>query len=692
MQETPLSLWTVKNFPYNKHITHPICSKPKNKHKRYINIDCAFDIETTTHSCTSQDTCRKFLSGNCPRQECPHWVNPLSYMYVWQFCIHDDICIGRTWEELEEFLSTLRTKMELDKRKKLVVYVHNLPFEFQFLKSIFPMTDVFARQERQPIKATMLDVFEFRCSYKLSNMSLEKFCKNTPGVIHKKAVGNLDYDIIRTPSTPLTDAEITYIAHDVIGLCECIRARMGEYNLAEIPLTSTGYVRNDCRKAFHRNRKNRTNFRRKALTVPQYKLARACLRGGDTHANSELAGEIWSDVSSYDIKSSYPYVLMTEMFPGKFIEASPRNLNKYKYPEYSFMGYFRFTNIYCTSECNNPYIDVAHCKIKRNYTNDNGRILAAEEIQIPLTNVDYEIIKQTYHYDTCECKDFYVAKNEYLEPEIRETIMEYFRQKTILDGIEEMKYEYLKSKNRLNAIYGMMVTDILQDEVIYKNGAWSSSPITDYESAIEKYYSNQNSFLSYQVGVWTTAYARRNLRRMLETVGGDVLYGDTDSIKYIGDHTAEFEAENARILETIRKAPIPPQLKHNGKWVRMGMWEEESPYSAFITWGSKRYAFIKKGKDYIETTVSGLSKDAGIEYFKRHPLSDFRPGVCIYPSGRLSASYCDTPIGELTVNGETFTAGTYVSLIPTTYCMGITDEYTEILGLTYYDIHDKIKV
>ena len=46
--------------------------------------------------------------------------------------------------------------------------------------------------------------------------------------------------------------------------------------------------------------------------------------------------------------------------------------------------------------------------------------------------------------------------------------MEYYEAKTKLKNVPGKEYEYLKGKNKLNGIFGMGVTDILPDEVLFQ--------------------------------------------------------------------------------------------------------------------------------------------------------------------------------------------------------------------------------
>ena len=113
---------------------------PAGKKRHYIGITTAFDIETTLLDDIEQ-----------------------SVMYIWQWQFGEDVTvIGRTWKE---FLDTQKRVQEsLPEGYWLVVYVHNLSYEFQYLKGIYQFSpeDVFAIASRKVIKCDMHGCFEFR--------------------------------------------------------------------------------------------------------------------------------------------------------------------------------------------------------------------------------------------------------------------------------------------------------------------------------------------------------------------------------------------------------------------------------------------------------------------------------------------------------------------------------------------------
>lgn len=130
----------------------------------------------------------------------------------------------------------------------LFVYVHNLSYEFQFLRKWFEWQRVFSIDLRKPIYAITTGNIEFRCSYLLSGYSLAKLGEQLMKYKCAKAVGDLDYQQIRHSETPLTDAEIHYCINDIKVVMCYIQERIEESKgITHIPITKTGFVRKYCR-------------------------------------------------------------------------------------------------------------------------------------------------------------------------------------------------------------------------------------------------------------------------------------------------------------------------------------------------------------------------------------------------------------------------------------------------------------
>lgn len=634
------------------------------KHKMYQRHPMTFDIETS----------------KIPTDDEGHYQ---AFMYIWQVCIEGNVVFGRRWEELQEFMKKVVNAYKLSEEERVVVYVHNLSFEFQFIQDYFKFTDVFAMASRSILTAKTAHL-EFRCSYKLSNMSLAKFIENTPNTLHYKGVDDLDYATVRTPDTDLTEVEYGYCFNDVKGLYECVMELLKEDNIATIPLTSTGYVRRDCRNAMNKNKNNRKMFLRSRLTLLQYKLLRECFRGGNTASDRYLTNLILKIVGSYDLSSSYPFQMIAREYPlGKWnygIIPDIKTLEEYN-SKYCTIARYSFKNIRLRDEKPIPYIPQSKClALGDDREIYNGRILHADLLTISMTNIDFDIVKEQYEYDELAVEEFHYSRKGLLPKELRDTIMYYFEKKSKLKGDEEHYYEYMKSKNKLNSIYGMTVTNILNTEIEYHDGEYTEKKMTEEEmqEALDKYYKNHRSFLNYSWGVFVTAYARRELEDGLNIAGLDTIYCDTDSVKFIGDHDKEFEAYNEILNKECEEKGIRNYTEVNGKRFYMGIFDKEKGYDEFITLGAKKYAFLQNGK--LGITVSGLSKKKGAEELeKKGGLRRFQRNEVFYNSGRTIAQYNSAKIHDITVDGCTFSTASNLAIVDTTYTLGITDTMLDII-------------
>ena len=194
---------------WNKYDGHKgdICGK----RKKFDNTIYAFDIETTSYLILNgkQIPAIDYLKLSDKEQKD---AIKCATMYIWQFSINDIVYYGRSWDELKLFLKRLDENVP----ERKFVFVHNLSFEFQFLKSQFHFEEVTARKSHKTMTALMRDYnILFKCSYIMSNCAL-KYLPDLFNLPVEKMVGDLDYSLIRTSQTDLTDEEMKYCENDCL--------------------------------------------------------------------------------------------------------------------------------------------------------------------------------------------------------------------------------------------------------------------------------------------------------------------------------------------------------------------------------------------------------------------------------------------------------------------------------------------
>lgn len=698
--EDVIETYNIHDFPYENLNTKALICKHKKKPKYLVYTFATFDIETTTID-NGIDT-------------------PYGFMYHWQMDVGGYVVTGRRWEEWVTFMLKLVEIFKTDETRNFIVYIHNEAFEFQFIRDFlnahFNGFQVFASQRRKPIYVTTGNGIQFRCSYKLTNMSLEKAVENELGVVHCKAAGDLDYRIIRTADTPLGDTEYGYCVSDVVSLYELIERRLinERDNLESIPMTSTGYVRRDCRNSCRKDEDYREEFLKQEMTESVYKLLMEAGRGGNTHANRYMSGRIWHGVDSFDVASSYPAQMFLRKFPvSKFTpygEIESMTELDGLLSEYACLFRVIFTGLEVRDNIGMPYVAISKATAhSKHVTLDNGRVLSVINredrendrgyLALTLTDVDFQIIKEQYTWDEMSISDFHIATYGYLPEALLSQVMAYFNAKTELkDKIKEaeergdeeeaanLAYLYAKSKNRLNGIFGMCYTNPVHNVIsINEDGEWIEEA-PEIADALKKYWKSRNSFLVYAWGVWITAWARRHLEDLFNALGQDkTIYGDTDSGKAVDVDIAKIDALNAKVMALADKRGA--YCDYNGKRYYMGIYEHENkvPIAKFKTLGAKKYVYEdEKG---LHVTISGVSKKLGAK--ELGSIDNFVPGFIFKDAGGLTLYYNDAEQGihKITVDGCTMTTASNIGMVDSTYEIGITREYAELIGYNiYYDI------
>ena len=655
--------YNVDDFPYHKLRYNDYYRGRKGVY--YYDTFMVFDIETTSTLYEEEH---------------------IGYMYIWQACIGDSAgnwhyaVHGRTWYEFFTFLQEVQKHIELTDERQMVCYVFNLSYEYQFIRNLLFPYSTFATDKRKVLKCNTPGI-EWRCAYKLSNMSLDKFCKYT-NAKHKKATEYFDYAKLRTPDTPLTELELWYTFCDVVGLYEGICKMLEEDNLATIPLTSTGYVRRDCRNAMKSNPRNWEWFKKCAMTPEVYKLITEAMRGGDTHANRRYAGQILEDVENWDFSSSYPFCMCCKYYPlTRFTPIAKLGDGDLGYYLDNKCCLFRvhFKNLNVKAHVTNPYISFAKCYdyVSRETSLFNGRVLHASCIGMTVCELDFDIIEREYTWDEIAISDMHIANRGKLPQEIVDQIIHYYEHKTSLKGVDD--YLYAKDKNKLNGIFGMACTNPIHSTYyINSEGEWDIEK-PDLEKELKRYSTNRNNFLPYVIGLYTTAHARHNLRDMIHIAGIGNVYNDTDSTKIWGVDVRDKVLEYNEKVKALAEEAGAYAIDRKGITHYMGVAEQEESYDYFRTWGAKKYAYIQNGK--LHLTLAGVDKKKGAAQLKT--LSDFRLGKVFLPDcGRRTVRYNDWNEARLiTVDGCTFLTAAGVHMENGTYELGVNDEFTEHLEL-----------
>ncbi len=674
--------------------------------KKVDNTIYTFDIETTSYLILDGKVIPaiKYLELTEEEQIRAEYR---SFMYIWQFGINDTIYYGRTWEELRAFL----IRLDYYNSAKKIVFIHNLAFEFQYLKSVFRFKNVIARKKHKVMRCEMEDYnIELHCSYMMSNCALKLLPKVFMLPVEKK-VGDLDYTLMRTPATELTEKELGYCEYDCLVVYEYIKRELETYGRVDkIPITSTGHVRRELKERISKDWDYKNKVKKSININPHiYNLLQDAFAGGYTHANYIYANEILKNIESWDFTSSYPYILVSHQFPStEFRECNIKSASQ-MLKRFAYIIVVEFTNI--KSKYFNNFISASKCKNIYNAVYDNGRIIQAEKITMTLTDIDFYFLLDTYKYDSYEIKESYYSVYDYLPKQFIEFVLEKYVNKTAYKNVEGMEVEYAKEKNKFNALYGMSVTNMIRDEVIYDNEKDWYERVLENKEILEKLNEEKKkAFLSFAYGVWVTAYARSNLLKNVIQLDDKIVYCDTDSMKLKeGYDKSVIEKYNNFVIKKLKHVSKILDIQFErfspkdskGERHTLGVFDNDGKYEEFITQGAKKYAYTKwidkkKLKDdmnvqevkgdkvkVLEITVAGVPKTGALglknlSEFKDDFVFDFKytnKNLLMYCENQEKCCIIDYKGKEYQVTDKTGCC-----IVPTTYVLGKALEYADLIS------------
>lgn len=674
-------VYTIQTFPYQEFAES---IKLKNKSIRsktfYFDSINTFDTETTTYQDHGQDK---------------------GFMYIWGFCLNGYLVYGNYGSELADFLYKIKQFLGIDEKRKFIIYCHNYAFDWQFTNQFitrrlgFPK--IFATDPRRILKCSW-DGIEFRCSYKLTNMSLDKFTKFEIGCTRQKLVGELDYKKFRTPANFNYDnREWAYFLGDLLSLADGLECKMKNEgdNLLTIPLTSTGYIRNYLRDCCFSDHEYKRWFRKLGMSEKVYNMTKLELKGGDTHENRFYQNILMDDdnIRSFDYKSHYPFAIV--MFGGypvsKFCNYGiPDSLEEFEslLRRRCCLFFVTFENI--RIKAYNPISCISISKIINKVSVDivdNGRLISGTGITLCCNELDWEDIVDNYEFDKFIIRDLQVAKKGYLPKVYRDAVFNLFLEKCKLEEKkkknQEFAYLYSKYKNKLNSTYGCFLTDICHNDITfnYETLEWESE-VKDVQEQLDKYFSNYNSFLFYPQGAYVTSFSRLRLHRLIKCCNKP-FYWDTDSCKGSEWDFEKLEQLNNETKEALEREGYVADI--NGKKFYLGIAEEEPPMLRFKGMGAKKYAYeTMDGK--LHTTIAGVNKSKGAKELEaKGGLEAFNDGFKFIEAGSICAKYNDEPIHIECINGEEFEVASNIALVPTTYTLSRPDDYLKRANFTIYE-------
>lgn len=536
----------------------------------------------------------------------------------------------REWDKLKYHLNSINKTNTC----KTLIFVHNLAFEGDFLlKNIAPVKQFCSNSNHHFISMQLenLDNIEFRCSYSMSGMSLRDL-----GYIVGLEKLEDDYKNYK-PKDKIPESSKQYCQRDCDIVAKYVAKVIKEYRrLESIPFTKTGRVRKMLRDFYAQTEDKETEW---DLYPDEdvYELITDAFMGGVTTSNPKYTGVKLSNVHSYDKKSSYPSVMLIEKYPSIMKHKKYDTITDYKKHKH-FIIKIKLHNLKSKYEWG--WLSVSKCHIDTDKLQAevfNGKIIEIKDewITTTVTDVDFQNIMNTYTFDAYEIIDGCISDEHDKLPTCYIKVLEHYS-KAKYDAKEEWNkdksddnYEKMqRAKGDFNSIYGMCVQKICQEDFnIDEFGVWTR---------VDKPYKKTKRHLkrNFIYGVYITAYARKSLLDgIINNCEGNFVYCDTDSIKFIGKN------------EFVDNTPELVEYRDNKSIYGLGKFEYEGTYDEFITYGAKKYCFVKDGK--CEYVVAGLPKGTKID------IDDFKLNTYFKDCKLASVYLCDSADAlKVTMDGE----------------------------------------
>lgn len=602
-----------------------------------------------------------------------------AFVYHVQICINGQYIYFRDLQLIVPFFIALCAQVKRLKEGKkqpvLIIWIANLAHEYAFFKrelTQIGISDLFAKSARQPLKIVLQNCIELRECLGLFGSSLKKVAKMYTTT--QKLDGDLDYTLIRTPSTHLTEQEKAYCKNDVVILDELSEVAFQKFTdqQLKIPMTNTGILRQKCKRAIH-NIKAEYAANEKMMPAEEYDyyiMRRYMYAGGLSGTHPLYVGKKIDKAKCADITSDYPAQMCHQMFPsGQMKECKPTLIGRYK-------RQFRIILFTCDMHTRTPHAVLSKHKIM-NFDNNmdcpftdtarsciinNGKLQYGKNICLLLNNIDIAALNELYEITNITIYRcwYFTAKSRAPKFLLQCMCEDYLKKQELkAAGLSHTK-EYSERKIAVNSYYGMSVTRLYDCMYGYSE---TIEDIDDMPASLAYAQQRCRMWLSPYIGYWTTSYARALLMHFIARYPDLILQYDTDSLYYITDDSivpaeriaafeAELQAYNRRI--ELKNYDLFNGDKH---FTDLGAWDiDEEDYTGFKGVGAKRY--LKQTADgELHPVVAGMVKssyDVYIENSGADPFDVFNDDLSLdrVTSQKLASVYCDGACKEIYIDGK----------------------------------------
>lgn len=611
---------------------YKILSKMCFKNEKYIALEMSLDTETSNIT-----------------KDGKRW----GFVYIWQVGLGGIAYYGRTWESLRDLLDTI-DEVLTTKGLSIVCLVHNLGFEFQFMRKEigFKGADTFSKGKRDILNCRYKSIY-FKDTLNYYNKKLSDLGNKVDGY---------NYNKVRHSKTELTERELKYIRNDVLILNELQREELKEKSIKQFIKIKTAVadvketlsndyccMRRAAREGHIYSQGWVASIKDCTLNEELYNDLKDAFWGGYNHTGLGKLNKDLENVGSYDITSAYISAICSKYFPWgpaeNITEATLRDfeaggfysvlkhLNKWNNElKYKYLVTYKLSDLILkTGKADNILNNVNIKSIKGEFIYDR-HILSADEVIITSTLEDLNSILLFYNIEELDSSFIKIWRfKAYPLPHfIIKRCLELFNKKQKLKGDKSKKKEYNRVKTLLLSIFGLLGTDPVRDKFTFNEDGEAVKIEESTEAKLNKYNKSYRRYGYYAWAIWVSAYIREIIISFIDKIGYDFVYSDSDSIKLLNKDKYKdlFSEYNKNITEEIEEVLkfyhidtdlAKPEGKYLG-WFIDETGEEEGIYNWFKSLGCKKYIYIQNNE--LKAKCSGIKEEYLVNFLLHYNYNE----------------------------------------------------------------------
>lgn len=337
--------------------------------------------------------------------------------------------------------------------------------------------------------------------------------------------------------------------------------------------------------------------------------------------NPKFINKITENVYGYDISSSHSGFMIRKKYPASSSKqpTSRTEINEViERKFFAWIGEFEFIGL--RRKVDLP-IDLRKFGVFN--CNDNWQLI--------LTNAHWDTFNRIFEYDEIIPLSFKYYLNKELNKNYAVMLNNLYSEKEQAKQNEEDDFIISTRKFRTELPFGQSIKmPIIYQAVIYNEETnefeklkLDKEPFDDIINRIKR-----NS-LPMQIGIWTAAYSWSEEINMILDIGiENVVYGDTDCVKFIGEEgIGIIESHNREIDQEFKKINNKRIMLETSN--KIGRWQSEGIFTQFKAIGVKWYLF--NGGKGLEVKCAGGNKNALLNWLnqQKNPFEEFNKEMCV---------------------------------------------------------------